>query len=63
MYNLNLYHQLWEYKVEEKLYLGIREQKGLITTNLDSRLIDYGEVRLTLLPPFTSRKIPGTQSC
>jgi hypothetical protein len=27
--------QLWGYKVEEKLYLGVREQKRLNTTALD----------------------------
>jgi hypothetical protein len=35
MYNLNLHQQLWGYKVEEKLYLGVREQKRLNTTVLD----------------------------
>jgi hypothetical protein len=25
-----MYQQLWGYKVEEKLYLGVREQKRLI---------------------------------
>jgi hypothetical protein len=27
-----MYQQLWGYKVEEKLYLGVREQKSLKTT-------------------------------
>jgi hypothetical protein len=27
MYNLHYIPQLWGYKVEEKLYLGVREQK------------------------------------
>jgi hypothetical protein len=30
-----MYQQLWGYKVEEKLYLGVREQKRLNTTDLD----------------------------
>jgi hypothetical protein len=30
-----MYQQLWEYKVEEKLYLGVREQKRLNTTALE----------------------------
>jgi hypothetical protein len=30
-----MYQQLWGYKVEEKLYLGVREQKWLNTTDLD----------------------------
>jgi hypothetical protein len=29
-----MYQQLWGYKVEEKLYLGVREQKRLNTTVL-----------------------------
>jgi hypothetical protein len=29
-----MYQQLWGYKVEDKLYLGVREQKGLNTTAL-----------------------------
>jgi hypothetical protein len=29
-----MYLQLWGYKVEEKLYLGVREQKRLNTTAL-----------------------------
>jgi hypothetical protein len=28
--------QIWGYKVEEKLYLGVREQKRLNTTGLDN---------------------------
>jgi hypothetical protein len=30
-----MYQQLWEYKVEEKLYLGVREQKRLNTNDLE----------------------------
>jgi hypothetical protein len=30
-----MYQQLWGYKVEEKLYLRVREQKRLNTTGLD----------------------------
>jgi hypothetical protein len=30
-----MYQQLWGYKVEEKLYLGLREQKRLNTTALN----------------------------
>jgi hypothetical protein len=30
-----MHQQLWGYKVEEKLYLGVREQKRLNTTALD----------------------------
>jgi hypothetical protein len=29
-----MYQQLWGYKVEEKLYLGVHEQKSLNTTVL-----------------------------
>jgi hypothetical protein len=37
-----MYQQLWGYKVEEKLYLGVREQKGLNTTGLDSKHYQAG---------------------
>jgi hypothetical protein len=30
-----MYQLLWGYKVEEKLYLGVREQKRLNTADLD----------------------------
>jgi hypothetical protein len=30
-----MYQQLWGYKVEEKLYLGVREQKMLNTTAIE----------------------------
>jgi hypothetical protein len=30
-----MHQQLWGYKVEEKLYLGVREQKSLNTTALE----------------------------
>jgi hypothetical protein len=31
-----MHQQLWGYKVEEKLHLGVREQKMLNTAVLDS---------------------------
>jgi hypothetical protein len=34
-----MYQQLWGYEVEEKLYMGVREQKRLNTTGLDDRAI------------------------
>jgi hypothetical protein len=30
-----MYQQLWGYNVEEKLYLGVREQQRLNTTGLE----------------------------
>jgi hypothetical protein len=30
-----MYQQLWGYKIEDKLYLGVREQKSLNTTALE----------------------------
>jgi hypothetical protein len=36
MYNLNYTPTTSEYKVEEKLYLGVREQKRLNTTGLNN---------------------------
>jgi hypothetical protein len=35
MYNLNYKQATLGYKVNEKLYLGVREQEGLNTTALD----------------------------
>jgi hypothetical protein len=32
-----MHQQIWGYKVEEKLYLGVREQKRLNTTGLDDK--------------------------
>jgi hypothetical protein len=48
-----MYQQLWGYKFEEKLYLGVREQKRLNTTALD--LPDDG---LTTFLCFTEFLIP-----
>jgi hypothetical protein len=33
-----MYQQLWGYKVEEKLYLGVREQERLNTTVLERKI-------------------------
>jgi hypothetical protein len=33
-----MHQQLWGYKVEEKLYVGLRELKNLNTTGLENRL-------------------------
>jgi hypothetical protein len=33
-----MYQQLWGYKVEEKLYLVVREQKRLNTTALEHHI-------------------------
>jgi hypothetical protein len=42
-----MYQQLWGYKVEEKLYLGVREQKRLNTTGLkDAKTDRYDPVTL-----------------
>jgi len=32
-----MYQQLWGYKVDEKLYLGVREQKRLNTTVVEDK--------------------------
>jgi hypothetical protein len=34
-----MHQQLWGYKVEEKLYLGVREQKRLNTTALSNQTL------------------------
>jgi hypothetical protein len=39
-----MYQQLWGYKVKEKLYLGVREQKRLNTTDLDCSVSGLGIV-------------------
>jgi hypothetical protein len=36
-----MYQQLWGYKVEETLYLGVREQKRLNTTGLEDRRVRF----------------------
>jgi hypothetical protein len=36
-----MYQQLWGYKVEEKLYMGVREQKSLNTTGLEQWIYLY----------------------
>jgi hypothetical protein len=36
---LIIHEQLWGYKVEEKLYLGVREQKRLNVTALYYRIV------------------------
>jgi hypothetical protein len=41
-----MYQQLWGYKVEEKLYLGVREQKRLITTGLDDAEHDFQQLEV-----------------
>jgi hypothetical protein len=35
-----MHQQLWGYKVEEKLYVGVREQKRLNTTAVFERTAD-----------------------
>jgi hypothetical protein len=49
-----MYQQLWGYKVEEKLYLGVREQKRLNTTAIANvgqmfRYLEQHWVFITLL--------------
>jgi hypothetical protein len=52
-----MYQQLWGYKVEEKLYLGVHEQKWLNTTGIEGNsfvvlpLIWDGGGPLSLLTP------------
>jgi hypothetical protein len=36
-----IHQQLWGYKVEEKLYLGVLQQKRLNTTGLDYSSFTY----------------------
>jgi hypothetical protein len=45
-----MHQQLWGYKVEEKLYVGVREQKRLNTADLKHRptFSNRGEVKSAL---------------
>jgi hypothetical protein len=47
-----MYQQLWGYKVEEKLYLGVREEKRLNTTDIDHR-----DQQLSRVPQVARRKM------
>jgi hypothetical protein len=47
-----MHKQLWGYKVEEKLYLGVREQKRLNTAGL-ARSLD---------PTLTTKPLVPTQN-
>jgi hypothetical protein len=55
-----MYQQLWGYKVEEKLYLGVREQKRFNTTALEhptrKSLMVLGRAILVATPhsPFSN---------
>jgi hypothetical protein len=50
-----IHQQLWGYKVEEKLYLGVREQKWLNTTGLDHPSCSVGDSLFIIFPPINSR--------
>jgi hypothetical protein len=41
-----MHQQLWGYKVEEKLYVGVREQKRLNTTALKQQKMLYCNQKL-----------------
>jgi hypothetical protein len=57
VYNLNYTPTTLGVKFEEKLHLGVREQKELNTTGLVNRLTDGSEVvSLVLRPSFN---LPG----
>jgi hypothetical protein len=51
-----MYQQLWGYKVEEKLCLGVREQKRLNTTAIDNHWGSdgYSDNALPLTWPHSS---------
>jgi hypothetical protein len=40
-----MHQQFWGYKIEEKLYLGVREQKRLNTTVIDNLYNPHGTSR------------------
>jgi hypothetical protein len=45
-----MHQQLWGYKVEEKLYVGVREQKRLTTTGIHHAEAEGNNAQQTLLP-------------
>jgi hypothetical protein len=47
-----MYQQLWGYKVEEELYLGVREQKRLNTTAIDLPIPVAGGLRRRSAAPW-----------
>jgi hypothetical protein len=54
-----MYQKLWGYKVEEKLYLGVREQKRLNTTDIDYTMVSRTVVRVPTVvgqPMFSGKK-------
>jgi hypothetical protein len=65
-----MYQQLWGYKVEDKLYLGVREQKRLSTAGIECvwMPVDVSAVTFRFLlplpfpadhlPPVTKEKSP-----
>jgi hypothetical protein len=49
--------QLWEYKVEEKLYLGVREQKRLNITVLSVTKQAWNKLQREHLTNFTNSEV------
>jgi hypothetical protein len=54
-----MYQQLWGYKVEEKLYLGVREQKGLNTTGTEDLSTNRGPDECSCAVNHTSGAAQG----
>jgi hypothetical protein len=52
-----MYQQLLGYKVEEKLYLGVREQKSLNTTAPEDNLHTRRDENMTSRVVFTDFRI------
>jgi hypothetical protein len=46
-----MYQQLWGYKIEEKLHLGIREQETVSTTDLENLAVLTSHVALKTSVP------------
>jgi hypothetical protein len=65
LYNLNCNQQIWGYTVEEKLHLGVREQKKLNSTGPDYALAErrigfYSQTEQEFLFEFPlSRQVTG----
>jgi hypothetical protein len=56
-----MYQQLWGYKVEEKLYLGVREQKRLNTTVLEHCYVSksFATVREACSNAYPDGEVPN----
>jgi hypothetical protein len=57
-----MYQQLWGYRVEEKLYLGVREQKRFNTTAAEhvNTVVQKDRCTLHTTRPIVPYEVPGS---